>query len=116
MDKKAQAVEPEVAAIVSRAIHSESELSYLDPAVPDGEELITRKSHCDAMEAQRKAMEFEAWEYRERIVPELRAALQSCMVALGTCVSRRLPFHYIEQEFDEHKVCAAITQAQEALK
>lgn len=41
-------------------------------SVSPGDKFITLQSNREDLEAQRKAIEFEAWEYRERIVPELR--------------------------------------------
>lgn len=71
---QAQAGEPEAVAITD--YNARGNIRWLfGPQIFDGTELITLQSHREALKAQRKAMEFEAWEYRERIVPALNDAI-----------------------------------------
>lgn len=51
-----------------------------------GTELIALQAHREAIEAQRKAIEFEAWEYRERYVPMLKEEIAKRDAALKACV------------------------------
>lgn len=86
-EPQAQAGEPGVVAyVLNKENLLDTRLLGYKPDDEDCIELITLQSHREAMEAQRKAIEFEAWEYRERYVPMLKEEIAKRDAALKACV------------------------------